>query len=220
MEIEAHEFRERPFNSQLCNECEFRKQHPVHALARVLGVKDQPTWVDVSVPKICKHESWTCSGVFGPWVKHSCNDCDWNWTNTNNPNFKYCDLCKTAKYPKSTEYVTKDSGKREQFDSGMVRDTQDDKPRFDLLLPLGIPYSDQFLTRVADLLARGAAKYEARNWEKAQGEAELERFKASALRHLMQYIAGETDEDHLAAVVFNMMGAHLVEWKMKNDKSG
>lgn len=180
----------------------------------------RPVWVDVSVPTvICKHESFECSGS-NPWVKHSCTDCDWCWTNTNNPDFEYCDLCKKEEYPKSVEYVTKDSGKRESFDSGMVRDTQDDKPRFDLLLPLGVPYSDQFLTRVAGLLARGAAKYDERNWEKAEGEAELTRFKASALRHLMQYLAGETDEDHMAAVVFNLMGAHLVEWKMKNGKSG
>jgi len=133
------------------------------------------------------------------------------WTNVNNPKFVYCDVCRVEKY------ITKDSGKRQEFDSGMKRDTQDDKPRFDLLFPLGIPYSDQFLTRVAELLARGAVKYDERNWEKAAGEAELARFKASATRHMIQWIAGETDEDHAAAVVFNLMGAHLVEWKLKNE---
>lgn len=117
----------------------------------------------------------------------------------------------------STGFVTKDSGKRQEFASGMQRDTQDDKPRFDLLFPVGVPYSDQFLTRVAELLARGAVKYSERNWESAAGEEELARFKSSALRHLIQYINGETDEDHLAAVAFNLMGAHLVEWKLKNE---
>jgi hypothetical protein len=101
----------------------------------------------------------------------------------------------------------------------MQRDVQDDKPRFDLLLPVGVPYSDQFLTRVAGLLARGAEKYSERNWELAEGEAELARFRASALRHMMQWQAGEDDEDHLAAIVFNLMGAHLVDWKMTNGGS-
>jgi hypothetical protein len=118
------------------------------------------------------------------------------------------------------KFLTKDSGKREVFESGMKRDTQDDKPRFDLLFPLGVPYADQFLTRVAELLARGAVKYDARNWEKAAGQAELDRFKASAMRHMIQWQAGETDEDHASAVVFNLMGAHLVEWKLRNDNTG
>jgi hypothetical protein len=221
MEVEAHEFNPRPFNSQLCNECDYRKQHPLHSLHRVLGVGTKPIWVDVPAEPevICKHESWDCSGPY-PSVKHSCTDCDWCWTNHNNPGFVYCEVCKPEiPVPTGTGYITKDSGKREEFDSGMKRDTQDDKPRFDLLLPLGIPYSDQFLTRVAELLTRGAAKYDERNWEKAEGEAELARFKASALRHLMQFLAGETDEDHAAAVVFNLMGAHLVEWKITHESS-
>lgn len=219
MEVEAHEYEPTFLDQNSCIRCRFRENHPVHVdYRKALGIQEA-VWVDVppKVKVLCKHESWTCSGS-SPWVKHSCNDCDWNWTNSNNPNFKYCDLCKDAKYPKSKEYVTKDSGKREEFDSGMVRDTQDDKPRFDLLFPLGIPYSDQFLTRVAELLARGAVKYDARNWEKAAGQAELDRFKASAMRHLIQWQAGETDEDHAAAVVFNLMGAHLVEWKLLNGK--
>jgi hypothetical protein len=110
-------------------------------------------------------------------------------------------------------YVTKDSGARAEFDSGMVRDTDDGKARFELLLPLGVPYDQQFLVRVAELLARGAQKYDDRNWEKAQGEAEMERFKSSALRHLMQWAAGETDEDHAAAVVFNLLGYETTKYK-------
>lgn len=127
-----------------------------------------------------------------------------------------------AKYSRDWKvFQTLDSGKRESYDSGMVRDVQSGKPRFDLLFPLGVPYDQQFLTRVAGLLARGAEKYSERNWEQAQGEVELARFKASALRHLIQYLADETDEDHMAAVVFNLMGAHLVEWKLqKNDSQG
>ena len=114
-------------------------------------------------------------------------------------------------------FETKDSGERAEYASGMVRDTQSGKPRFDLLLPKGVPYSDQFLSRVAELLARGAEKYDDRNWEKASGDAELERFKASAYRHFMQWVTGEVDEDHAAAVVFNLLAHETTLWKLNND---
>ena len=114
----------------------------------------------------------------------------------------------------SNDFTVKDSGERASFESGMVRDTDEGKARFDLLHPAGQPYEDQLLTRVAVHLAKGARKYEARNWEKATGQAELDRFKASAERHLMQWLAGERDEDHAAAVVFNLLGAEFVLWKM------
>ena len=108
----------------------------------------------------------------------------------------------------------KDSGVREEFETGMVRDTQDGKPRFDLLLPEGIPYPEQFLTRCAQHLANGAAKYSARNWEQARTQTELDRYKSSALRHLVQWFNGEEDEDHAAAVFFNLMGAEFVKYHL------
>lgn len=111
-------------------------------------------------------------------------------------------------------YVTKDSGARAEYASGMVRDTQEGKARFALLFPKGVPYRAQFLTRVAELLARGAEKYDARNWELAAGAEELDRFEESALRHFIQWLTGETDEDHAAAVVFNLMAAETVKAKM------
>ena len=114
------------------------------------------------------------------------------------------------------EYITKDSGKREEYASGMVRDVNGDKPRFDLILPEGIPYEEQFLTRIAMLLTRGAVKYGERNWEKASGEEEMNRFRGSALRHLMQWMCGETDEDHAAAVVFNILSYETTKWKRDN----
>ena len=85
------------------------------------------------------------------------------------------------------EYRTKDSGVRQEFDSGMVRDTQEGKARWDLLFPVGVPYSEQMLTRAANLMERGMAKYGERNWEKANSQAELDRAKSSATRHLMQW---------------------------------
>lgn len=114
-------------------------------------------------------------------------------------------------------FPTKDSGKRESYDSGMVRDTQDGKPRFDLCLVDGMPYDEQFLTRLAGLLTRGAEKYGEKNWQFADSAEELTRFKASGLRHMMQWMTGEVDEDHAAAVAFNLMAAEYVKWKLANE---
>ncbi len=107
----------------------------------------------------------------------------------------------------SDNFVTKDSGKREAFGSGMVRDTQDDKPRYDLI-------DRAFLKRWAELMARGAKKYGEENWRKADGASELRRFRASATRHLFQWLDGDRSEDHAAAVAFNLAGAEMVQEKI------
>ena len=107
-------------------------------------------------------------------------------------------------------FETKDSGVRQQFSTGMVRDTSVDKPRYDLIyMPM--------LKRWAELMSRGAVKYGARNWEKASTVEELNRFKESAFRHFVQWISGDTDEDHGAAVLFNISGAELVKERL-NEK--
>lgn len=115
---------------------------------------------------------------------------------------------------RKSNYITKDSGKRESYPSGMVRDTQEAKPRFDLLYIEEMPYLEQPLTRWASLLDRGAQKYGERNWQKADSEEERNRFKASAARHFSQWIMGEDDEDHMAAVWFNMAAVAYMDWKL------
>lgn len=130
---------------------------------------------------------------------------------------KICDACTTdieRQLGPVTIFYTKDSGKREEYDSGMVRDTQEGKARHDLLYVKGMPYSDQPLTRWASLLERGATKYGEENWTLAEGETELKRFRASAARHFAQWMSGETDEDHMAAVMFNMAAVAYLEWKL------
>lgn len=105
------------------------------------------------------------------------------------------------------KFTTKDLGKKKAFKSGMLRNVSNNKPRYDLVyLPM--------LTRWADLMARGAILYGARNWEKATGQEELERFKESAFRHFVQWTNGETDEDHASAVFFNISGAEMVQQKL------
>jgi hypothetical protein len=93
------------------------------------------------------------------------------------------------------DYTVKDSGLRQTFDIGAVRDTQDGKPRYELIPVLA-------LRRVAVLYAEGAKKYDDDNWRKGMP---FRRFYASLLRHAFAFGAGEEDEDHLAAVVFNAL---------------
>lgn len=92
-------------------------------------------------------------------------------------------------------WQTKDSGERQQFDTGAQRDTQADKPRYDLIPTFA-------LERVAGLYARGAEKYNDNNWHKG---IPYSRCLASLERHLHQWKQGERDEDHLAAVVWNAL---------------
>lgn len=107
-------------------------------------------------------------------------------------------------------FETKDSGKRKVFASGMQRDVTEGKTDYTYCL------QGPMLKRWAELMERGAKKYDRDNWMKASGPEELERFRASALRHLIQWLHGETDEDHAAAVIFNLNGAEYVLGKMES----
>lgn len=117
-----------------------------------------------------------------------------------------------------SEFTTKDSGEHMEFSTGMKRDVTKNKPRFDLIAPLDLPFKDQMLTRWANLMARGAEKYTARNWEKAETKEELDRFKESAFRHFMQWFCDEVDEDHAAAVWFNIMGYESTKYKINKNE--
>jgi hypothetical protein len=112
-----------------------------------------------------------------------------------------------------TEFTTKDSGERKQSTNGMQRDTNEGKARFDLLWPKDVPYDEQFMTRIANLMARGAAKYDARNWEKGTYEEDYDRAMESAERHFNQYKCGDRSEDHAAGVFFNLLAAVTYEYK-------
>jgi hypothetical protein len=114
---------------------------------------------------------------------------------------------------KKDKFIIKDSGKREKYESGMVRDVQDDKPRYDLIyFPL--------LKDWADLMSGGAKKYGERNWEKSNSIEELNRFKASAFRHFVQFMSGEEDESHHSAVLFNIGAIRYLQDKLNVDING
>jgi len=102
------------------------------------------------------------------------------------------------------EFIIKDSGERQEFASGMVRDTQEGKLLWRLIR------SGPMFRRWAQHLTTGAKKYDRDNWMLANGEEELERFKDSAANHFEQWLNDERDEDHAAAVFFNINGAEYV----------
>lgn len=102
------------------------------------------------------------------------------------------------------------------FDGGGMREPVGDRPRFELLWPKGVPFDEQFLTRCAVHMAKGAHKYASRNWEDFSDTEALERCESSAHRHLMQWLTGVDDgEDHAAAIVFNLMAAEHVRAKLR-----
>lgn len=110
--------------------------------------------------------------------------------------------------PYGQPFVVKDSGKREEFDSGMVRDTEDGKADETLV------YDGPMFERQAIHLTKGAVKYAKRNWMQARTEYERDRFMRSLARHFRQYVSGLVDEDHAAAIFFNINGAEYVKQRL------
>src|SRR3954469_15431804 len=108
------------------------------------------------------------------------------------------------------EFTVKDSGQRKEVDSGMVRDTAEGKTQFHRA------FEGPMFDRWAEHLTKGAVKYPDledghANWTLAAGDEELRRFTQSAVRHFIQWMRGEVDEDHAAAVFFNINGAEYVK---------
>lgn len=87
------------------------------------------------------------------------------------------------------------SGSEQTFETGAVRDTDETKPRPDLISPFA-------LERLGEWLRLGAKRYTPRNWEKG---IPISRCTASLCRHLLKFQQGMQDEDHLAAIMCNAM---------------
>ena len=88
-----------------------------------------------------------------------------------------------------------DSGERQSFETGAVRDSAEGKSRPDLISPFATE-------RLGNWLLLGSKKYSERNWERG---IPVSRTIASLHRHLMKYQQGSKDEDHLAAIMCNAM---------------
>ena len=106
----------------------------------------------------------------------------------------------------------KDSGERSVYESGAQRDNWIGKGRFDLM-------SAQGLLRLARWYELGSEKYAPRNWEKGMN---VSRYVDAAMRHLIKYMCGCDDEDHLSAVAWNVFAImyHEVEKPEMQDLPG
>lgn len=91
----------------------------------------------------------------------------------------------------------KDSGDRTQFETGAVRDMHAGKGRMDLL-PLSA------IIELSKHCENGAIKYGEHNVDKGIPQHSL---CDSAMRHMVKYMRGDNDEDHLVAAAWNIMWA-------------
>jgi hypothetical protein len=85
---------------------------------------------------------------------------------------------------------------KQHFETGSQRDTNNGKPRFDLMTPF-------IKKRLGELLRKGAEHYGSNNWLLGQPSS---RYWESFTRHSQKYEMGETDEDHLSAMIWNLCG--------------
>lgn len=94
-----------------------------------------------------------------------------------------------------------DSGKRQEFDTGARRDTDENKPRYSLVPP-------RVLRRIVMIFTLGAVKYGDHNYQKGMPYS---RYLDSAGRHIEEYKDGLTNEDHLAQACWNIMAVMFHE---------
>jgi hypothetical protein len=104
------------------------------------------------------------------------------------------------------EYAIKDSGKRQEFEGGAMRDTEEGKIDYSNL----IVHFEPMGTRFAMHMTKGRDKYPdpepgVPNWTLFEATPEnLARTLRSFDRHVKAYRAGLTDEDHASAILFNL----------------
>lgn len=79
----------------------------------------------------------------------------------------------------------------------LLREDKTEKPDFSYL---GEMY--YAVARIMQRLMMGEKKYARRNWVNCEDELT---YQQSAIRHLLQYIEGNTEEDHLAAAGANIL---------------
>ena len=106
-----------------------------------------------------------------------------------------------------TQFEVKDSGVRQDFETGSRRDSREGKGRFDLIPTLP-------LRELAIHYEQGSAKYGDYNWQKGQP---LMRYVDSAMRHLNALVAGEPTENHAIAAAWNMFA---YRWTLNEIENG
>lgn len=112
--------------------------------------------------------------------------------------------------PETHDFIVKAGGPQITGAGGMVRSSAEGKTDYSLALD-GVMFD-----RWAEHLTRATRPrgdfpgYAKRNWllaktgTTAEKSAVMERAKESAFRHFRQWYRGDSDEDHAAAVLFNL----------------
>lgn len=109
---------------------------------------------------------------------------------------------KEIKSPKDRlEKIKESVSKSRVFDSGAMRDANDDKPAIHNLLG----YTRQ---RFGYHMRMGANKYGDSNWLKGMP---TDQYLESVDRHLAAYMEGNRSEDHLSAIIFGIQGCMINE---------
>lgn len=124
-----------------------------------------------------------------------------------------------AQLRETAGFTVKDSGVREEYANGFVRDTEDGKHDYSRLLRIEglhlIPV--EALERWAAHMVLGAAKYGEDNWRQARGPVAVARFIRSLCRHVVQFVRGDMDEDHGAAIMFNVAAVMITPKEGESD---
>ena len=110
-----------------------------------------------------------------------------------------------------------DSGERVTYASGSMRDPSEGKIKWSRI------FFGPMARRWAQHLTTAEAKYPdvapgVPNFTLINTQEELLRYKESALRHFMSWYFDEADEDHAAAVMFNVNGVEIVKAKQRGEK--
>jgi hypothetical protein len=69
----------------------------------------------------------------------------------------------------------------------------------------------EYWKRQSDLMERGAIKYSELNWMNGRTQEVYARYKKSLDRHFKQWLLGDREEDHAAAIAFNVNGILYTE---------
>lgn len=96
------------------------------------------------------------------------------------------------------------NSKTVDFPGGGKRNNAEGKPDFSLILDSTLSYESQAVYRWAMRMTEGAKNYGTRNYEDMKSMEALERAKSSLMRHTIQFMNDEVDEDHLAAIMCNV----------------
>ncbi len=94
-----------------------------------------------------------------------------------------------------------------EFSTGAKRDTTEGKGSPSLISPV-------LIHRLGVLLQKGAEHYGADNWSKGMP---YRRTADSLIRHIFQWLAGDEEEDHLAAICFGAMCLMTYEASVADD---